>query len=232
MVNINFVPDDYVQNNESRKTNLVYLVLFAVVMALLAAAFVTIKIRQKAINKQAQLVNAKLVKVQKIIEKFEKLQKERESMMKTALTTAKLLEPVTRSVLLASLTNNLPTGTSLVNLELLQKKSSANNRITRTSKYQKTKKDDKIVNPEKLLETHISIEGLAPSNRQVASYIQSLNNSSLFNNVALVESKEHRIKGTTFGKFKLKAMLAKDVHLTKEDVEKIKAKGKKIKSVF
>ena len=33
MLNINFVPDDYVQSNVSRRTNLMYLVLFSVVMA-------------------------------------------------------------------------------------------------------------------------------------------------------------------------------------------------------
>ncbi|GAH79391.1 unnamed protein product, partial [marine sediment metagenome] len=44
MLNINFVPDDYIQNNESRRTNLMYLVLFAVVMAALGGSFLTIKI--------------------------------------------------------------------------------------------------------------------------------------------------------------------------------------------
>jgi len=35
MSNINFVPDDYVQGNESRRANLMCLVLFSVVMAVL-----------------------------------------------------------------------------------------------------------------------------------------------------------------------------------------------------
>jgi hypothetical protein len=47
MVNINFVPDDYAQSNESRRTNLIYLVLFAVVMIALGGSFVSIKIRQR-----------------------------------------------------------------------------------------------------------------------------------------------------------------------------------------
>jgi hypothetical protein len=29
MLNVNFVPDDYVKSSESRRTNLMYLVLFA-----------------------------------------------------------------------------------------------------------------------------------------------------------------------------------------------------------
>ena len=48
MPNINFVPDDYVQSNESRRANLMCLVLLSVVMAGLGGSFVTIKIRQGA----------------------------------------------------------------------------------------------------------------------------------------------------------------------------------------
>ncbi|GAH03662.1 unnamed protein product, partial [marine sediment metagenome] len=45
MLNLNFVPDDYIRSNESRRTNLMYLVLLVVVMAGLGGSFVTIKIR-------------------------------------------------------------------------------------------------------------------------------------------------------------------------------------------
>jgi hypothetical protein len=46
--------------------------------------------------------------------------------------------------------------------------------------------------------------------------------------VALVESKEHEIDGNILKRFKLTAMLKKDIHLTKEDIEGIKAKCNKV----
>ena len=64
MSNINFVPDDYVQSNESRRANLMCLVLFSVVMAGLGGSFVTIKIRQRACSAQETFVNAKLAKME------------------------------------------------------------------------------------------------------------------------------------------------------------------------
>ena len=67
MANINFVPDDYVQNNESRRTNLIYLVLFAVVMVVLCSSFITIKIRQKACSIKEKLVTTKMAKIQEAI---------------------------------------------------------------------------------------------------------------------------------------------------------------------
>ena len=228
MANINFVPDDYVQNNESRKTNLMYLVLFGVVMIALCSSFMTIKIRQRACGIKEKLVTTKMSQIQEAIKQFEELQSKRGAMMRTALTTAELLEPVPRSVLLASLTNNLPQGVSLLKVSLVQKEPKQTSRVAPTSKYQaaQAKKaaaaKDKV-SREKLLETHIDIEGMAPSDLQVAAYIERLSNSSLLDNVALVESKEHKVDdSTTLRQFKLTAMLRKDVHLTKEDVKRIR----------
>ena len=227
MANINFVPDDYVQNTESSRTNLLYLVLFGVVMIALCGSFMTIKIRQRACGVKEQMVNTKMTKIQEAIKKFEELQTKRGEMMRTALTTSQLIEPVPRSVLLASLTNNLPQGVSLLKLGLLQKESGRSPQSAPTSKYQskqaKKAANAKQVSQESLLETHIDIEGVAPTDLQVAEYIGRLGNSSLLDNVALVESKEHDVKdGTVFRRFKLTAMLKKEVHLTRDDVKSIR----------
>jgi len=242
MVNINFVPDDYTQSNESRRTNLIYLVLFAVVMTALGGSFVSIKIRQRACRTSEELVNARMTEIQEAIKQFEELQTKKREMMKTALTTAELLEPVPRSILLASLTNNLPPGVSLSEVNMIQKQSKQSTTVAKTSKYQAAQaqktasqsdgsqqaaqsQSNEPENPEKLLETHINIGGIAPSDLQVASYIKQLSNSSLLDNVALIESKEYKLQDSTMRQFKLSAMLRKNVHLTKEDIEGIKSKA-------
>ena len=237
MANIDFVPDDYIQGNESRRTNLVYLVLFAVVMIALGGSFVAIKIRQRACRTSEELVNARIDEIQEVIKQFEQLQDKRRAMMKTALTTAELLEPVPRSVLLASLTNNLPSGVSLVHLDLVQKQSKQAGRAVATSKYKAAQAQSQAgasgqngqaqqsENPEKFLETHIAIGGTAPTDLQVAAYIERLSDSSLLDNVALVESKECKVDDNTFRQFKLTAMLRKDAHLSKDDVEGIREKA-------
>ena len=229
MVNINFVPDDYIQNNESKRTNLMYLILLVVVMTALGGSFVTIKIRQRACRAKENLVNSRMTKMHEAIQQFDELQVKKRAMMKTALTTAELLEPVPRSILLASLTNNLPSGVSLVNLTLLQKAPKTNSKVTVSSKYNTAQAGNTAgqskLSPEQMLETHIEIEGMAPSDLQVASYIERLSNSTLMHNVALVESKEHKIDDGTFRQFKLTAMLKNDVHLTKENVESIRTQA-------
>jgi len=228
MININFVPDDYVQSSESRRTNLICLVLLVVVMAALGGSFMTIKIRQHACQAREALISMRMAKMQESIKQFDELRAKRKAMMRTALTTAELLEPVPRSVLLASLTNNLPPGVSLLKLNLIQKQPKIKPiRVkTPTSKYkaaQKAAKPQPGVSPEKLLETHIGISGMAPSDLQVAAYIERLSNSSLLDNVALVESKEYIVDDGTFRQFELTAMLRKEVQLTSNDVEEIRS---------
>jgi hypothetical protein len=231
MVNINFVPDDYAQSNESRRTNFIYLVLFGVVMIALGGSFMSIKIRQRACNASEAMINQRMTKIQEAIKQFEELQTKKREMMKTALTTAELIEPVPRSILLASLTNNLPPGVSLSQVNLVQKQSKQNTTVARTSKYNAAKangsqsQSSEPENPEKFLETLIDIAGIAPSDLQVASYIEQLSNSSLLDDVALIESKEYKLNDSLLRQFKLSAMLRKDVHLTKEDIEGIKSKA-------
>ena len=234
MLNLNFVPDDYIRSNESRRTNLMYLVLLVVVMAGLGGSFVTIKIRQRLLSAREKLVNAKMSQVKEAIKQFEELQTKRKVMVETALTTAELLEPVPRSVLLASLTNNLPTGVSFLRLKLVQKEPKSPNRVAVTNKYKQARAKKATtaqpkVSREKLLETYIDIEGIAPSDLQVAAYIEQLSASGgLLDNVALVQSKEHKIEDTTFRQFRLTAMLRKDVHLASEDISRIRAKHGKV----
>jgi Tfp pilus assembly protein PilN len=234
MLNINFVPDEYIQSGACRRTNLMYLVLLMVVMMALGGAFMTIRVRQGALDAREKLVNVKMARAKEAIKQFDELQTKRKVMIKTALTTAELLEPVPRSVLLASLTNDLPMGVSLLRLNVVQKEPKAANRVAVANKYEQAQAKKAIaaqpeVSQERLLETYIDIEGIAPSDLQVAAYIERLSASGgLIDNVALVESKEHEIDGTIFRQFKLTAMLKKDVHLTKEDIKGIRAKCEKV----
>jgi hypothetical protein len=233
MANINFVPDDYVQSNESRRANLLCLILFSVVMAAMGGMFMMIKIRQRTCGAEEALVNSKMAKMQESIQKFEELQTRRKEMMKTALTTAELIEPVPRSVLLASLTNNLPVGVSLVKLDMVQREppktpgdKGARNRY-QAAQSQGSSEGEVKVSLEKSLETQIAIEGMAPSDLQVSQYMECLSNSILIDRVALVESVEKKVGQAAFRCFKLTAMLRREVHLTKEDIDGIRSKAER-----
>jgi len=225
MSNINFVPDDYVQDNESRRTNLMCAILFVLVMSALGGVFTTILMRKKACAAEEALLNAEVAQKQEEIRKVEELQSKRKEMMKTALTTAELLEPVPRSILLATLTNNLPAGTSLVDLDIIQKepKDGGSQSVSQSSGGTSGTGQDAVVSPEKRLETCIDIGGITWTDLQVAAYIERLESCALLNNIALIESKECKVQEEVFRQFKLKAKLCREIHLTDDDVKQIRA---------
>ena len=244
MININFVPDDYIQNKESRRANLIYMALFTIVMLVLFGSFATIKMRQQSINEREKEIDIALAKRKEDIRKVEELQKKRNAMWSTALTTADLLEGVPKSLVLASLTNNLPRGVSLLNFSLIQKESAPPAAQTNTtpSKYKSIQERINTVSPkpeteqpslEKMLDTFFDIEGIAPSDIEVASYIERLGNSLLFADVSLVESKEFTStnKNAAAGvepmpqeknrRFRLTAKLRKDINIGDEQINQI-----------
>ncbi len=233
MVKIDFVPNDYIQQRRSSRANFMYLILFVAFMGVIGVTFSIIKIRQKAAQSALVVANAKMAEAQEQITQLEELQIKGKTMMRTMAMTAELLEPVPRSVILACLTNNMPGGVSLLELKLTVKEAKPSaSKSASASQYQAASAaagaGGTAVSKEKILETHIEIKGIAPSDIEVANYIAQLGDSILLTNVALVESKEHKIDKTKFREFKLTAVLKKDVRLTKEDIESIRAKSSKM----
>jgi len=227
MTSLNFVPDDYIQNNESRRVNVLCVVLVLAVIGALSTVFGVIKIRQRACAGQEAVVHAKMTQIQQSLVQFDQLQVQREHMMKSALTIADLLESVPRSILLAQLTNALPGGTSLSTVDIIQKASNVKAIKQAKSHYQAGKVGGSATqtaeeSPEKSLMTEVTITGLAPSDLQVASYIQSLDESILLDEVRLIESKEHEIEHEIFRQFRLKAQLVKEVKLSPKTLEVIR----------
>ncbi len=225
MAKIDFVPDDYIQQREGNRANLTYLVLLAVLMSAICVTFSIIKIRQRAARNELAALIQQMSQAHKQIAQLEEIKIKSKTMMRTMVMTAELLEPIPRSIILAALTNNLPGGVSLLETRLSEKEIIRAAPV-KASQYQAAgaKAAAQQEPPQKGFETTIEIKGIAPSDIEVAAYIAQLSGSVLFDNVALVESKEHKINETRFREFKLKTMLARNSILSKEDIGKIKEK--------
>jgi Tfp pilus assembly protein PilN len=208
-----------------------YLVLFAALMGAIGSTFSIIKVRQKLVVNELAVVNEEMFAARSQIKQLEEFKTKSKSIMKTAVMTAELLEPVPRSIIIACLTNNLPSGVSLLEFKLEQKDIKPARRPS-ASQYKAASASSAaaaktaIAKPE-LSETLITISGIAPSNIEVAGYISRLGSSVLMNNVALVESKEHTVDDVKFQEFKLQMTLKTEVKLTKEDIEDIRQRRAK-----
>jgi len=225
MNKINFVPDDYIQQRESNRANLMYMGLLMAVLFGMALTFTAIKMRQSAVKSELAALDERLEKAQEQIVLLDTLQAKGRAMMKKALITAELADPVSKSIVLASLTNNLPSGVSLDNLRINDKEIKiAANKDKEQTQYEKKSSSNKkkTASTKTLIETQIEITGFAPSDIEVANYIAKLGGSFLFNNVGLVESSEQKDGENRVRKFKLKAAIKRDVKLSDEDVARIR----------
>jgi Tfp pilus assembly protein PilN len=235
MVNINFIPDDYIRNNESRRINLICIALLSIILVAIVGAFGAIRMRQRTLNIREASIDTDLTKKKGQIKTIDQLQKQRNTMWSTALMTVELIDPVPKSMLLASLTNSLPKGVSFLRLSLIQKEQAANSQQQKNAanKYEAMQDKEKTAaavrsSKEKMLDTQINIEGVAPSDIEVAAYIEQLSRSALLTDVALVESVQMPNKSSKqdsqegkMRRFKLSALLRKDIQITEKDVEQI-----------
>jgi len=219
---INFVPDDYVQQRRASRSNVLYLMLLLAMLGAIGITFGFIKMRQRAVQTELAQLNSRMAEAQQQIAQLEELKTKSQTMMKTMVMTAELLEAVPRSIILASLTNNLPSGVSLLDFGLQEKetqiyKSAAKN--TTSSRYSKANATAAAGEPQKTVSTNLQIKGIAPSDIQVAGFISRLNDAILFDDVSLVESKEIEIEKIKYRQFQLKAVIRPDLALTKENID-------------
>lgn len=229
MATINFVPNDYIQQKQSTRANSLYLILLAAVLGGIGVTFSILKMRQRSVESELAALTAQMQQAKEQIAQLEELKAKNHTRMKVMMMTAALLEPVPRSILLASLTNNLPSGVSLMALKLEEKETKTITaapapRAKGKSAAKKSATAEKTPPPAPESEVFIELDGVAPSDIEVASYIANLSTSILLQDVQLIESREQMIDKFKYREFKLKARLAPDIKLTKENVEQIRNK--------
>lgn len=218
MAQIDFVPDDYIERKESRRANIFYFALLALIAAGIAGAFCVIKIRQHAVEKQAEAVDAKMAIVQQAIKQLEQIQTQKQEMMKTAMLAAELIEPVPRSVVIALLTNYLPESVSLTEVEISQKLATGQ----KLSQYDAAKAAVSAKPAGQNYITELEIQGLAASDIGVADYIANLSKSNMLENVCLVQSKQKEVGAVSYREFKLTAQIRGSFTAGNDEVEKIR----------
>ena len=221
MSRVDFVPEEYIQQRESGKANFMYLLLFGAMMCGIGVTFTIIKMRQKAVATELAIVNAKMAEAGEQIAQIEELKTKGKEVMKTMVMTSGLVEKVPRSIVLACLTNNMPTGVSLLEFKLEEKeitlktpKPAANTAGAAAAAA--------AAPPQMITSTMVNISGIAPSDIGVANYIARLSESILLDKVALVESKERKVEDLKFRQFKLNAYIRGDIILTKDDISHIR----------
>ena len=203
--NLSFLPDDYLENKARRRANFICGGLFVVTIVMVGLAFVTSERSLRDVEQQHAKIDKQFTDAANRIQQLQKMQEKQRTMAHQAELTAALLEKVPRSVLLAKITNALPIGVSLLDLELDSRLHQASKDEAPKTAFEIKKAQAKSKTPApdeaqvKVYDVTLKITGLAPTDLQVAELIRNLNSDGLFQDVNLIvsdwENDQHSQKG-------------------------------------
>ena len=221
MAETSFLPEDYVERKTQRRTNIISMTLFVVVMTGIIGAFlVTDRQRVEVVRKQRE-VNAQFEEAAKRLEQLDHMRVQKEEMLQKAEVTAVLIERLPRSLLLAELINTMPATLSLLEFELETKvvrQPQPKTALDAAKAKRVANRKQKPKPPPKINEATLLLVGVAPTDVEVAQYMTSLSKSEMFKDVNLVFSEETKIVDEQMmRKFKIEMKLNQNIDI--RDVE-------------
>lgn len=217
--NMSFLPEDYLAKRVARRTNVICVTLFAVVMCgVIAAFFVTDRQRSEIRAQQAQ-VNQRFEEAARLLDQLEKLQTQKQQMVRKAKVASALVERVPRTLLLAELVNHMPTTLSLTEMKLETETVRAARRPTTaiqrqrqaSAKAKAQAQEDDVAVPQ--TQVTVRMVGVAPTDVEVAQYITALSAHPLFEDVVLQYAEQTRIDDQEMRKFGMALTVKEDVDL-------------------
>ncbi|MEM9883223.1 MAG: PilN domain-containing protein [Planctomycetota bacterium] len=211
--NMSFLPEDYLDKKIARRTNVIFISLFAVVLAAVVAAdFVG---RQQDAQQLQELADrhAEFENVRRQFEQIEALKAEEKRMKQMANVTATLKDNVLKSMVFAELINNMPPTLRLTDLEL-QTKAVADGAPPPRNAIQREKLRQQATGTEEvhIVPTVVEIDlvGLAPTDVDISEYLGNLNGHPLFGAVSLSYVEEAKKDEAVMRKFRMELALSRD----------------------
>lgn len=217
-----FLPEDYLEKRIARRTNVICLALFSVVMAGVVAAWFVTGRQVSQVRQQRAEVRQQLTDKAKQLEQIEQLTQQRQTMVRKAALSAVLVERIPRDRLLSELINHMPATMGLLEMDLstkvLRTAPQPKTSMEREAKSSRRNKAAQITEeplPE-LQPTEVSLDlvGLAPTDVEVAQFMAALSSHPMFQNVNLQYSEQTKVDDHDVRKFKIEMTINQDLDLS------------------
>ncbi|MEX0776598.1 MAG: PilN domain-containing protein [Phycisphaeraceae bacterium] len=223
---MSFLPQDYVESRIQRRTNLICLTLFAIVMAAVVAAFLVTVRHGSEVKRLHTQINQDFEEAAKRLDQLQVLQDRKSQMMQKAQVTAQLLERVPRSLILSELTNMMPMTLSLTDLQLETHIKRERRPLDATALQEAKQKAVEQGRGEfardmevAVTDVELQLVGTAPTDVEVAQFMTALGQNPMFEDVNLVFSEQVVLDEAQARKFKI------DIRLNQElDVQQFEPK--------
>ncbi|MHC4448345.1 MAG: PilN domain-containing protein, partial [Planctomycetota bacterium] len=214
MHHASFLPEDYLAQKAERRTNLICLTLFVVVMIAVFGAFLVTNRQWTHVKRSQEAINARYREAAKQIQDLTELESQREQMLEKAELAAALVERVPRSILFAELINRMPDRMALTNFELESEQirtvrsAGPKRQAARRGSVRRPRTREQVsVEPPKSepprYQVKLSMTGTAPTDLEVSHFMSELNAYSLLSSVTLDYSEEKEINDRVMRQFKI-----------------------------
>lgn len=214
---LSFLPDDYLERKQRRRTNVICAALFVCVVGSVGAAYMTTRKMLSELEQQYTATDSQFTEAAKRIEQVKQMQEKQRTMAGQAELTAGLLERVPRSHLLAEITNAMPAGVSLLEMDMASKvrppsrpvvpPPGSTGAVVQAAPAPGSPPPPPPKPEARQYDVFMKLTGVATTDVQVAGFITKLGQSKLFKDVNLVISEEHAIGESKVRKFSIELSL-------------------------
>lgn len=197
---LSFLPDDYLERKARRRTNVICVGLFVIIVGSVFFAAVLAERSLKDVDAREREVNARYTEAARRIDQVKQLNEKQQQMARQAELTDSLIERVPRSNLLAEIRQSMPEGMTLMDLSM-------ESTVRQTGE---AAAKPKLANPSggkaaaaaaaaepprpRQYDVKLKLTGIADTDVQVAQFISKLNTSKLLQDVNLLISDEFKLE--------------------------------------
>lgn len=222
-----FLPEDYLDRKIARRTNLICVGLFLVMIAAIGAAFYVQNRQDEGTRAELVEVNNAFTKRADQLRQIKLLQEQQQQMIDKAKVVRQLVERVPRSIILAEMVNNMPPALSLLEFDLETKATPAPRNLTAIDRAKAKQEKDKAKDEGKIeivpRQVFIDIEGIAQNEKQITEFMGNLTHHPLFVGVGLEFIEQDTIEQTDLFRFRIRMELNQEVLIERsapEDLER------------
>lgn len=212
-----FLPSDYRVRRVEKRTSVLSLVLFFIVMFGVVGAFFVTNRQWSSVKREQEQINRDYAEQTRRIEQLKTLEGQKTEMLEKAEITTALIERVPRSILLAELINRMPEKLTLSELLLAGKRVTitpvkADPKAAKPAARGKKslagappKKDEPVAAKPTAPQYEFTVEivGLSATDQDVADYYAALNSCPLLQKVDLLFSDAVKVEDTQMRKFRM-----------------------------
>lgn len=222
-----FLPEDYLERKIARRTNLICVGLFIVMIVAIGAAFYVQNRQDQGTRANLVTVNQTFTKRAEQLRQIKELQDRQQKMIDKAKVVNHIKERVPRSKILAEMVNNMPPALKLLEFDLETKAAPVKRSLTAMDRAKARQQQDADKKGGKIeivpREVTISIEGIAEKENQITEFMGNLTHHELFDEVGLAFIETDTIEKTDLFRFGITMKLNQDVlieHGSPEQLER------------